>query len=117
MEHVRLDDKAHREIYRVLKLGGFCIFTLPHERSYTETMIRCEVVDPDDPSKDTHILEPEYHGDTNNEEGKGVLSYRVYGLDLDQYLENLEFRVEYSKENFKDLGIINTELYFCRKIV
>ena len=115
MEHVRLDDRAHREIYRVLKPGGIYIFTVPHDRSLERTMIRVQVNDPDDSRTDVHVLEPEYHGDTNSDGGAGVLSYRVYGRDLESELAKLGFEVEYSREGLAYLGILNTELYYCRK--
>lgn len=115
MEHVRLDNLAHQEIYRVLKPGGIYIFTVPHCRDWDETLIRVQVTDPADPSQDRYILEPEYHGDTNSDSGTGVLSYRAYGRDLDDYLTNLGFTVEYWRENEATLGILNTELYYCRK--
>lgn len=117
MEHVRLDDRAHKEIYRVLKRGGIYIFTVPHNRSWDETLIRVQITDPDDPSKDVHLLEPEYHGDTNSDEGGRVLAYRTYGKDMEEQLERLGFEVEYSREERAAWGILNTELYYCRKIV
>jgi len=115
MEHVRLDERAHREIYRVLKPGGIYIFTVPHNRSYERTMVRVQVNDPDDVEKDVHVLEPEYHSDTNSEEDTGVLSYRVYGRDLDRYLTGLGFEVEYLANGVANFGIMNAELYYCRK--
>ena len=117
MEHVRLDDQAHREIYRVLRPGGVYIFTVPHNRALDETLTRVQVIDPDDASHDVYLLEPEYHGDTNSDEGGGVLSYRVYGRDLEERLTELGFKVEYCKEDIPELSILNTELYYCRKVV
>lgn len=115
MEHVRLDERAHQEIYRVLKPGGLYIFTVPHNRAWDETLIRVQITDPDDPSKDIHLLEPEYHGDTNSDEGGGVLAYRTYGKDIEEQLKKLGFEVEYFREDMADVGILNTELYYCRK--
>lgn len=115
MEHVRLDDRAYREIYRVLKPGGIYIFTVPHNRSYERTLVRVQVTDPDDPTKDVHLLEPEYHGDTNSEGGPNALSYRVYGQDLDRYLTGLGFEVEYLDDGVANVGILKAELYYCRK--
>ena len=116
MEHVRLDDRAHREIFRVLKPGGLYIFTVPHDRSWEKTLTRVEIVDPDDPSKDVHLLEPEYHGDTNSDGDGGVLAYRTYGRDIEEHLGKIGFEVDYCREDMADVGILNTELYYCRKI-
>lgn len=116
MEHVRLDYLAHKEIYRVLKPGGIYVFTVPHNRNWSETLTRVKVCDPDDATKDINLLEPEYHGDTNSDAGTGVLSYRVYGRDLETYLQELGFEVEYTCVDYKELGIRNTELFYCRKI-
>ncbi len=115
MEHVRLDDRAHREIYRVLKPGGIYLFTVPNNRSWEETLARVQVNDPDDPTKDVHLLEPEYHGDTNNDGTGGVLAYRTYGKDLEAFLANLGFIIEYEYTRNETLGIMNTELFYCRK--
>lgn len=112
MEHVRLDDEAHKEIRRVLKPGGVYIFTVPHFRQRTGTLTRVAVVDPSNPEMDEFLLEPEYHGDANSEDGK-ALSYRVYGGELDAFLGRLGFDVEYSRLDFPELGIMNTELFFA----
>ncbi|MBV5328974.1 MAG: methyltransferase domain-containing protein, partial [Chlorobium sp.] len=115
MEHVRLDDLAHMEIYRVLKPGGIYIFTVPHERAWDQTLIRVKIAESNDPSKDLYLLEPEYHGDTNSDEGSGVLAYRTYGKDLEVILKNVGFEVEYFRDDIAEIGILNTELYYCRK--
>jgi SAM-dependent methyltransferase len=112
MEHVRLDDKAHREIRRVLKTNGIYVFTVPHFRHASATLVRVEITDPDDPSKDKHLMEPEYHGDPNSD--CKALCYRVYGADLDDMLRSLGFTVEYSNQDFPELGIVNAELFYCR---
>jgi len=113
MEHVRLDNKAHREIRRVLKPGGVYLFTVPHFRHGRETVARVEVIDPEDPTKDQFLLEKEYHSDANAEDCR-ALSYRAYGTDLDDFLSGLGFAVEYCNKDFPEIGIMNTELFFCR---
>jgi polysaccharide pyruvyl transferase CsaB len=112
MEHVRLEDDAHREIRRVLKPGGVYLFTVPHFRNCA-TIPRVEIVDPADPSRDRNLMEPEYHGDANSPEGR-ALAYRAFGIDLDEKLRGLGFSVEYTKQDFPEHGIRNTELFFCR---
>jgi SAM-dependent methyltransferase len=114
MEHVRLDDLAHAEIARVLRPGGVYLFTVPHGRDMEQSLQRVRVHDPADPARDEHVLEPEYHGDVNSE-GPGALSYRVYGRDLDRRLADLGFEVDYEKVDHRKLGVVNTELFFCRK--
>ena len=73
-EHVRDSDKGFREVNRVLKLGGFHIFTVPfyYDR---ETIIRVDVNGKDD----IYLLPKEYHGDPRR--GR-ILAYRNYGIDL-----------------------------------
>jgi SAM-dependent methyltransferase len=112
LEHVRLDDRAHREIRRILKPGGVYLFTVPHFRDRT-TLTRVEIVDPADPSSDRYLTEKEYHGDANSEDGR-ALSYRSYGTDLDDTLAALGFAVDYTKDDVPEQGIRNTELFYCR---
>jgi len=113
MEHVRLDDRAHREIRRVLKPGGAYLFTVPHFRESAQTFVRVAVIDPTDPGKDEFLVEKEYHGDANSEDSR-ALSYRAYGTDLDETLRGLGFSVDYCKTDFPEMGIMNTELFYCR---
>jgi len=112
MEHVRLDDRAHGEIRRVLAPGGVYVFTVPHLRDRT-TMRRVEIADPADPSKDVFVMEKEYHGDANSEDHR-ALAYRAYGTDLDETLQRLGFEVQYEKVDVPENAILNTELFYCR---
>ena len=111
IEHVRLEQRAHEEVRRVLKSGGIYLFTAPHFRDRT-TIDRVKIVDPADPSRDVDVLPREYHGDANSEDGR-ALAYRSFGIDLDEKLRGLGFEVEYTKQDFRDNGILNTELFFC----
>lgn len=113
MEHVRQAALAHREIRRVLRPGGVYLFTVPHDRGRDTTLERVRIVDPADPSRDEHLLEPEYHGDANSPENR-ALAYRLYGTDLDDELRSLGFSVEYAREDDPARGIVNSELFWCR---
>jgi SAM-dependent methyltransferase len=114
MEHVRLEAPAHREIRRVLRPGGFYLFTVPHFRD-RPTIERVRIVDPADPSRDEDVLPREYHGDANAEDGR-ALAYRSFGIDLDERLRRLGFAVVYSKRDDPETGILNTELFSCRVV-
>jgi hypothetical protein len=85
---------------------------VPHFRHASATLVRVEITDPVDPSKDRHLMEPEYHGDPNSD--SKALCYRTYGTDLDEMLQSLGFTVEYTRQDYPQLGIVNTELFYCR---
>lgn len=42
-------------------------------------------------------------------------TYRTYGRDVEIFLSDLGFGVEYIREDIENIGILNTELYYCRK--
>jgi SAM-dependent methyltransferase len=118
MEHVRLADRAHEEIRRVLKPNGVYLFTVPvfvgFPNRLKHTALRVQLVDPDDPRKDVPLLEAEYHGDANSP-GNRTLVYRNFGLDLDQSLQELGFDVQYTSADMPQFGILGTELFYCRR--
>jgi len=112
MEHVRLDQRAHAEIRRVLAPGGCYVFTVPHTRAQRDTLHRVVVHDPADPARDEHVLPDEFHGDANDPEN-AALSYRVYGTELDEALRALGFEVDYQLLDLPQRGVVRTELFFC----
>lgn len=114
MEHVRLDARAHREIARVVRPGGRYLFTVPHSRALERTLERVRVHDEADPDRDEHLLDPEYHG-TADPSASGTLSYRVYGTDLDATLAAVGFAVDYHYDQVPEHGILDTELFVCRR--
>ena len=112
MEHVRLADRAHAEIKRVLRPGGFYLFTVPFLSGQYETRTFIQVRDPHNPFDDV-VLYEDYHEDGNAPGGR-VAVYREYGLQLLYELKALGFTVNLFMTDHPELGIFNTELFYCR---
>jgi SAM-dependent methyltransferase len=81
-EHVREDEPAWREVFRVLKPGGYMLLQAPALGEFETTQVRVEVRD----GEDVHLMEPEYHAEM-------TLVYRNYGRDLLEKLRGLGFAV------------------------
>lgn len=87
MEHVDSPEKAFSEINRVLKPGGYHIFTIPyHEKK--PTLRRIVIEYGEKIYKYPHV----YHGDPLREQG--ALVFTDFGSDLNTMIENLGFSVE-----------------------
>lgn len=90
LEHVRQPSKAFSEIYRVLKPGGYHIFTVPILWPLDKkTVSRVET----STSKDIHILPPHYHSSPVDK--KGSLVYTDFGIDILSFLDSIGFITEY----------------------
>jgi SAM-dependent methyltransferase len=109
-EHVRDYYKGFAEVRRVLKIGGYHIFTIPCY--FDRTMItrvdttRCE---------DIYLLPPEYHGDPR----RGlIIAYRTFGIDIYSILSNLGFYTEvfFSKYIDRKWGIFDSYCFVSKKI-
>jgi SAM-dependent methyltransferase len=70
-EHVPDDRRAFAEVHRVLRPGGFLVFTVPLMDAAT-TLERARLHD----GKIVHLVEPEYHGDHLRGRGR-VLAFRT----------------------------------------
>ena len=78
LEHIPDDTKAMRELYRVMKPGGFGIFQVPLDMNRRETFQDDSITDPDER---TRIFGQYDH-------------VRVYGSDYFDKLANVGFKVE-----------------------
>ena len=85
-EHIRDDENAFSEVFRVLKPNGVFILTVPYEHEWAETLLRVKA----EGGKDVFLLPPEYHGG-----GGQTLAYRKYGRDLLDRLRRRGFSVGY----------------------
>lgn len=76
LEHVRKPSQAFAETGRVLKLGGYHVFTVPlQEPLPLQTITRVDVSG----NEDVHILPEHYHG---NGKGGRSLVYNDFGRDI-----------------------------------
>ncbi len=109
-EHVRDHEKGFREIFRVLKVGGYHIFTVP---CYFDrpTIIRVDTSG----DEDIHILPPEYHRDKIR--GK-ILAYRMFGIDIYDLLKSIGFetKVNFSKYVDRKYGIFDSHVFISKKL-
>jgi hypothetical protein len=62
------------------------------------------------------ILPPEYHGEKN---GRKILAYRTFGLDLLDFLKNVGFQtaVDFSKYSDQKNGIFDSYAFISKKRV
>jgi len=107
LEHIPDDEKAMRELFRVLKQGGFAILQFPVDYNREKTF------------EDPNIVLPE-----ERERVFGQNDHvRIYGKDYKDRLERAGFTVKpdnYAKElgdnTIKKYGLIKDEIiYFCIK--
>jgi glycosyltransferase involved in cell wall biosynthesis len=92
LEHIRRPWQAFSEIWRVLKLGGYHIFTIPVQAPMPETTIARVDTTGD---RDIHSLPPKYHSAPLPEGGRRQsLVYTDFGGDLVNFLEKIGFTVE-----------------------
>lgn len=108
LEHVRKPEKAFQSIYRVLKSGGYHVFTVP---IYGEqTLVRVDTSG----NEDKNILPPVYHGDPLN--ANGVLAYNDFGEDITVMADKHGFESRLMKFNCEDKNYKCGHVIVSRKI-
>ena len=108
-EHVRRPDKGFREVFRVLRNGGYHVFTVPFHFD-RPTITRVDTTGADD----VQLLPPEYHGDPLR---GTILAYRTFGIDLFEQLGAIGFetRVVFSTYADRRWGIFDSSVFVSRK--
>ncbi len=94
LEHVVNFKKALSEIHRVLKKGGFHIFTVP--LLLDSPTVERAIVEQTGTIK--HLLPPEYHGDPIRGE---ILAFRTFGYDIFSMLSEIGFDATLSPTFFQ----------------
>lgn len=108
MEHVRFPERAHREIARCLAPGGHYVFTVPYDDDLERTW---ELIDPE---SDTPLVLPMHlHGDPDLRPD-GIKSYRVFGRDLVDDLEEAGLVGRFELVDRPEAGIFGGDLFVAR---
>lgn len=109
-EHLRNHERGFKEVHRVLKDGGYHIFTVPC-RFDRPTLVRVDTSG----EQDVHLLPPEYHGDKIR--GK-ILAYRTFGIDIFALLATIGFETQVDFSNYLDrkFGIFDSYVFYSKKV-
>lgn len=109
-EHVPNDQQGFQEVARVLKPGGFFVFTVPLNPK-NDTITRA-VMNADGTIQ--HLLPPEYHDDRIRGRGK-ILSFRTYGKDIIANLKQVGLTAEIITVDRPELSIRRQHVVVCKK--
>lgn len=102
LEHVPRYREALEETARVLRPGGWHVFTAPFDLGRQRTEIRAVL---EDDGAVRHLLPPAFHGDPVRPD-EGVLVYQVFGNDLLADLEEVGFDPHLYRIREPVLGIL-----------
>lgn len=106
LEHIPDDITAMKEIFRVLKPGGWAILQVPLDEERSSTFEDFSITDP--------VERKALFGQHDH--------VRVYGRDYADRLQNAGFQVDiidffntFSKEDQTKFGLIKDDIYLCQK--
>ncbi len=105
-EHIPDPYKAHREVFRILKRGGYHIFTVPFLEDSEKDVVYAHV---DHAGEIVYDKDPSYHLDPIRP--KGVLVYTLFGKEMMKKLCDIGFGVEYLRLRRPDHGILGNNGY------
>lgn len=101
-EHVPEYKLAFAESFRVLKLAGKIMWTVPFSPLEQSNTVRAVIRD----GAITHLLPPEYHGDPLSDQG--VLCFQYFGWEMLEQMKEIGFKdayaVCYESKEFGYLG-------------
>ena len=109
MEHVRRPAEAFQSISRVLKPGGYHVFTVPIYSE--ETTVRIDTTT----DEDVHLLPPLYHGDPLR--SQGALAYYDFGMDILNMANAFGFESAVTIHNREDRRWMSGHVIVSRKTV
>ena len=108
MEHVFNDEKAFREVYRVLKPKGKYIFTIPLNTVSNKTVVRAKLEN----GEVNYLKKKKYHSDKLTGRNT-VLVVRDYGMDI----LNLITDIGFAKVKHRRIGIQNEYFGFSNSVI
>ncbi len=111
LEHIPDYKKALAEIYRITKLGGYFVFSVPFLENREKTLVRAETGN----GAVKYLLPAEYHGDPVD--GENCLCFYHFGWDIFETLKKIGFSESgvYSCHSIR-FGYLGTSIvFFARK--
>lgn len=112
LEHVSDAYRAHGEIFRTLRPGGWHIFTVPFNPRPASDDVRARRRD----GEIEYLAEPLYHGDPLRPD-QGVLVWRIFGNEMLARLAQIGFSTVTMRVRTPDQGILgdNALVFTARK--